>query len=336
MLINLTEFYARLKNQVLKPIYLIASDVTLLQQEARDALRQAAIKAGYLERQSEVVEPHFDWDGFFFGMKNLSLFSTKLTIELYNPTAKFEEKAVKQLLNYLEHPAPDRILLVLTDKLTTSQQKTRWFQAIDKQGLTLNIRALTKAELPNWIMTRAKSLALTLDHSSILLLAELTEGNLLATQQALEKLQLLYPHEVIDNTKMLHAISDSARFTVFDLSNLILAGQTSAALRCLISLKNTAVDPTLILWAICREVRELSKLSHQHEAGIPLQQLLQQQWQTRRALLQVALKRITRQKLDEVLLLAEQTDLAIKGVGNPDPWVCLEKLILHCCEKAYA
>lgn len=335
MATNLNEFYTQLKNQTLKPIYLIASDVTLLQQEARDALRKTAINSGFTERQTEQVEASFDWEFFFANIKNLNLFNAKISIELSNPTAKFEEKALKCLLNYLEHPAPDRILIVLTDKLTSAQQKTRWYQAIEKHGVTLNLRAISKAELPSWIQARAKHFQLTLDRASTLLLAELTEGNLLATQQALQKLQLLYPQELIDSNKMLHVISDNARFTVFDLGNLLLAGDTSAALRSLTNLKNTATEPTLILWALCREIRELIKLSEQMQQGMSMQQVLQKQWQSRHAILKLALQRLSLAKLYELLLQAEQTDFAIKGVSNFDAWVCLEKLILLCCEKSY-
>ena len=147
----------------------------------------------------------------------------------------------------------------------------------------MNIRAIGKKELPGWINTRAKQKNIMLERDSILLLSELTEGNLLATQQALEKIQLLYPKETITPDKVMQAISDSARFHVFDFANLWLSGDTKAALRCLHGLKETGTEATLALWAICRELRELIKIADEHRQGTPLQQVLQRQWQSRRA-----------------------------------------------------
>ena len=122
----LATFYQGLQKKKLAPIYLIASDVSLLKQEARDALRKAARSGGFQERQTEFVEAGFDWTNFFANQQNLSLFSDKVYIELHHPSAKFDDKAVKALKSYLENPAEDKLLVILSDKLTTAQQKARW------------------------------------------------------------------------------------------------------------------------------------------------------------------------------------------------------------------
>ena len=60
MQISLEQLAARV-SESLKPIYVIHGEETLLKLESADAIRAAARKAGYSEREHFVVEAHFDW-----------------------------------------------------------------------------------------------------------------------------------------------------------------------------------------------------------------------------------------------------------------------------------
>ncbi len=330
---TLAQLYSSLGRAPLKPVYLIATDVTLLAQEAREHLRKAAEKAGFLQRDTYHVLPSFNWDNFFAQQQNYNLFSEKVFIELNNPSAKFDAATTKRLLEYLNNPPADKILLILTNKLTSAQQKTKWHKAVESKGMCTHIRNITKAELPQWISQRAQAAKVTLERESIALLAELTEGNLLATQQALQKLSLLYAQQKIDPKKVFTVISDNARFNVFDLSNQMLTGDVRSALRCLNGLKNTGVEATLILWALAREIREILNLAFQRQQGANLAQLLQSQWQSRRGLLKSALSRLTLKDCNKLLLLAENADLIIKGQSPGNLWNALETIVMTFCGK---
>ena len=54
------QLVARL-GESLKPVYLIHGEEILTKIEAADAVRAAARKAGYSEREHFIVEAHFDW-----------------------------------------------------------------------------------------------------------------------------------------------------------------------------------------------------------------------------------------------------------------------------------
>ena len=75
---TLAQLYSSLGRAPLKPVYLIATDVTLLAQEAREHLRKAAEKAGFLQRDTYHVLPSFNWDNFFAQQQNYNLFSEKV------------------------------------------------------------------------------------------------------------------------------------------------------------------------------------------------------------------------------------------------------------------
>jgi DNA polymerase III subunit delta len=53
----------------------------------------------------------------------------------------------------------------------------------------------------------------------------------------------------------MRTVADSARYDVFQLAEAASAGDAARALRILLGLKSEGVEPTLILWALVRELR---------------------------------------------------------------------------------
>src|SRR5918912_4488780 len=98
--------------KALLPAYVIHGDEPLLAMEAADAVRAAARRAGYSER--EVLEPGrgFDWSEFAHAMGSLSLFATKKIVELRLPTGKPGTQGAAAIAQYCERPSPDELLLV--------------------------------------------------------------------------------------------------------------------------------------------------------------------------------------------------------------------------------
>ena len=94
-------------------------------------------------------------------------------------------------------PPPDKVLLIITSKLTGAQQKTKWYKAVSKAWVTITIWPIKANELIAWVSNRMKKAMLNFNTDSAKLLAELTQGNLLAANQAVEKLRLLYPKQAI-------------------------------------------------------------------------------------------------------------------------------------------
>src|SRR5258708_24686363 len=87
MELRAAEIESQLKKSLLAA-YAIHGDEPLLAMEAADAVRSAARRAGFSER--EVLEPGrgFDWSEFTHATGSLSLFATKKIVELSLPTVK--------------------------------------------------------------------------------------------------------------------------------------------------------------------------------------------------------------------------------------------------------
>ncbi|MCH9743357.1 MAG: DNA polymerase III subunit delta [Gammaproteobacteria bacterium] len=313
-------------NRGLSPIYLISSDVTLLSQQSRDSIKQVAKQAGFNQTELIHMNTSFDWSEFYATLQAYSLFSDKSCVDFRNPQAKFEKAGLKILQDYLAKPNPDKILIITTQKLTAAQKRSQWYKLIDKHGVILPIWPPNASELQHWIKTQLQQAQLSTSQQGIQLIAHLTEGNLLATHQAIEKLRLQYPGQTISEDQIAQGINDNSNFNVFDLMNYILQGNRLQTTRIINRLKSSGAEATLVLWALCNEIRTLIGMRYKLDNGMNIQQVLQTQWSNRKAILKSALSRHTTQSLEALLLKASEIDKTIKGIIAGNHWDAIMQL----------
>src|SRR6478736_3676450 len=82
-------------NKGLAPIYIATGEEPLLIQETCDAIRAAARKAGFIERDLYHCDNHFDWSQVLASANSMSLFADKKIIELRIPSGKPGDKGGK-------------------------------------------------------------------------------------------------------------------------------------------------------------------------------------------------------------------------------------------------
>lgn len=315
-----------------KYCHIISTDDVLLAQEARDALLAKASSAGFLQRDRLAIDSPSDWQDLIPLTQNQGLFADKRVIDVRYPASKFDKKVQQILLETCEQLDTSTRLILSCGRLTPSQKKAKWFTQLQTHA---NIQLLWPPkphELDQWIKHRAQQRGLQLDRSAIALLVQLTVGNLLATNQALEKLTLLFPNEIIRDDHISRVLSDSAQFSVFDLGNQVLQGHYTQAASTLNHLRSTGCEPILILWALAKECRELWQLHTQIKQGQALSQLLQKQWAARKNLLQAAVRRHHYTSLAPILQLAHRIDGAIKGVYRDNVWQLLDEMTWRLCQ----
>jgi len=246
---------ARQLAQQLSPVYLISGDEPLLAGEAADAVRARARALGFTEREVHVLDRGTDWDSVRAAASTLSLFATRRVIEL-KLQAKPGVTGGRALEHLIRSAGEDTLLLIVTGRLDRDAQSAAWVQAAEARGAWIPVWPISRERLPAWLERRCRQLGLQADPTALELLAERTEGNLLAAQQELEKLRLLFPGERLDTRRVLAGTADSARFDVGELSNALGAGQLSRALRVLDGLEQEGVELPLVLWAVTKGMRE--------------------------------------------------------------------------------
>ncbi len=312
------------------PLYLIAGDEPLQQAEACDAVRSAVRAQGYAGREVLNVESGFDWSRLGAAAGTLSLFAEKRLLELRLPGGKPGDAGGKALRAWAEQPPQECILLIISGKLEPSARRSKWFQALERAGVVVQIWPPRLEQLPGWIRQRMQARGVRASQEAIALLAERVEGNLLAAAQEIEKLHLLYGERQLGPQEIAAAVADSARFSIYELVDSALSGDAGRSARILDGLRGEGVEPVLILWALSREIRQLEEMATGLASGTPLEQILVQQrvWEQRRPLLRAALQRHPASRWRQLLRRAARIDRVIKGAERGSTWEELLQLVL--------
>ena len=300
-------------------MYFICGEEPLQVMESADAIRAAARQQGFSEREVMDVETGFDWNMLLDAGNSLSLFAEQRILELRIPTGKPGKQGGQALVDYAERPAEDAVLIITSGKLEGATKNSKWFKALDSAGAIIQCWPVKPAELPGWIQQRLRSRGISADDEGVRLLAERVEGNLLAAAQEVEKLLLLYGEGRLNAEQIAGAVSDSARYNIYDLVDTAVAGDLALSLRMLNGLRHEGTEPTLVLWALSREIRQLTDMA---SSGQPVEAAMATAriWDNRKPLVRKALQRRSSRGWQALLKRCGKVDRTIKGVETGRPW----------------
>jgi DNA polymerase-3 subunit delta len=313
----------------LSPIYLITGDDPLLMGEALDSVRARARDEGYTDRTVFHVDRYFDWNELEAAGSALSLFAERQLIELRMPTGKPGDAGGKALRAWAASPPPDAILLIAAGKLDKRSLGTAWAKAVDQAGVVVQVWPVDRGKLPQWIGRRLQAVGLRAGPEVARLIADRVEGNLLAADQEIKKLALLLEPGEIDEDAVLRAVADSARYDVFQLVDAATAGDLGRSQRILDGLAAEGTAPTLILWALVRELRALDQVAWQAARGGRADAAMRSAgiWPRRQPLARKALARHTVASLDALLAEAGRVERIVKGATRGSPWTAMTALL---------
>ena len=320
-----------LKKQ-LAPVYLVASDDILLQNEAVDDIRAAAKKKGHLSREVNVIvdERNFDWQAWQDSAMSMSLFAEQRVLELHTTSSRIGAIGSDTICRFLDHCSSDDILLIVAPRLEASQQRAKWVKTIDKLGAVLALYTPEGKELAGWLQNRARQNGLKLDTGATQLLLERIEGNLLSASQELEKLALLVPEgSLVDAELISRAVADSARFSAFTLLDHALAADPLSASRALRHIRQQGDELFAITAATGRQLRELLPMtqaggSQQAPAYLPAK---------KKKLLNAASQRLDAGRIEYLLRLLASAERCAKTDQRERAWDTVEVIALALAGK---
>lgn len=327
----------------LRSLYTLYGDEALLVQEAADAIRATARAQGYTERSVHVVSgAHFDWSEVLAAGGSLSLFAERQILEIRIPTGKPGKEGspmIQQLAQSAEGNDSTLTLFILP-KLDNATKKGAWFGALDQFGVTLQVDAIERAQLPQWIAQRLKLqnqyvAAGQEGQTCLQFFADRVEGNLLAAHQEIQKLSLLYPEGELSLTQVESAVLNVARYDVFKLSEAVLSGQVARVQRMLDGLQAEGEAAVLVHYTLAEDIRALKRVKDAMAEGKPVPMALREQriWGVREKLFERVLPRLSTPRLAQLLQNAHQVDGIVKGLKvadwPTDPWQALQRLALR-------
>lgn len=321
-------------NGPLAPIYAIHGDDPLLVIEAADAIRAAARTKGFDEREVLTVSHPFDWKQLAYATQGGSLGGSKI-VELRVPTGKLGRGGPEALQTALDSAPPaaaDFIILMTLHEFGWREQKAAWFQNFlgSKQAIVIPCVPPGMKALPRWIAERLARQQQSAAPDALEYMAYHVEGNLLAANQEVLKLGLLYPPGPLTLEQIKAAVVDVSRLDLDSLRGALLEGDRARFSRTLAGLREQGEALPLILFWLAEDTRALVQLTA--PGGSPEERLRTMRMPPQRAqqLRQASQRRTTlgwRDALEEISRL----DRLSKGIGQGDPWTELAALALKLC-----
>ena len=143
-------------------------------------------------------------------------------------------------------------------------------------------------------------------------LADRVERNLLAAQQEIKKLALLYPRGEISLRLREDSVASVSRFNPFQLVAAIHEGDVLRIQRMLDGLKAEGEAPPLILWVLANEIRTLARVKGVTRAG-------RSPHPSRSREMERIVRRHGAPSIQVLLLPAAEIGRMVKGLNQTDP-----------------
>jgi DNA polymerase-3 subunit delta len=326
---------ARRLEPPLAPLWVVHGN-ELLALEAADAIRAAARQQGFDERETLVVDSGFEWNALAAAAGNLSLFGSAKLIDLRLPTGKPGREGGEALQRYAAALPEGIVTLISLPLLDWQVRKTAWFKAISDAALTLELETPPRERLPGWIAQRLAAQKQSAPAEALEFIANHIEGNLLAAQQEIHKLGLLYDERELTLPEIESAVLNVARYDIDMLRTALLDGDPARCARLIDGLRAESAAPPLVLWAFANEIRTLASLRGGADAGQPLPALFKAERifdPSRQQAFRTALGRLARPALRAALAHAARIDRMVKGIKPGEIWDEFLLLALRLCHR---
>lgn len=314
--------------QGLQALYVLVGDEPLAQRESLDAIRAAARAQGYDERNSLMVERYFNWQQIQSYGQAISLFASLRLLEINIPNGKPGIDGGKALQALANKPIADTCVVIILPKLEREAKSSAWFTALEKQAVTIALDEVEAAHLPKWIASRLAQQGQNTSQQTLEFLAHQVEGNLLAADQEVQKLGLLYPPGELSDAIVREAVLNVSRYDAFQLGDAVLAGDADRTVRILQGLQDEGENAVAVMNPLMWALRPLVRIKQAEARGENMATAMTNAriYGDKQVLVKQALARLNLRQLEAALQKLADIDRTAKGVMLGDAWLEISRL----------
>jgi DNA polymerase-3 subunit delta len=333
-------------------LWLAHGDEPLLQQWLIDALRPHWRAQNYAIKRIELISVK-SWQEVLSELGSLSLFDDASAL-IVTGNHKPDKAIIAELQRFAQEAqtgAHGHSLLWLTPKQDKRAQSSKWFAPFSQYGHIIDCNLYDERQRQQLLQVQAQQFGLRLSQDAWQLLMSHTEHHLLSAYQTLWRLSYLYAPELVanhltaDNITTKHqpttaatnvaldisdlqaALVSDAQFSVFDLSDAMLGGNSVQVAKIIFQLQASDEPTTLVLWAISKDMRQIMALMEGQDPqtlGI---------WRSKQGLYQQACRRQSAMQTANWPTLIYRCDQAIKGLIRQPAWELLLQAALELSGK---
>lgn len=301
-------------------MYFLAGNELLLVEESVALIASEAETYGFAEiERVEIAQPD-DWYSLLADASGRSLFAEKRLFDVRLTKNVFTSKVQTALEKWIQDVNGETILILRGWSWDYRFRNAAWFKSISALATTVIIDAVPAAKLSPWIRDRAQALGLKLSNEAIAGLSDLTDGNLYAAQQELEKLRLIFLNEdtvvgIEELTRINWSISGA-----FDLVDAACNGNVNKLSTMLAAVRREGAQPLFLVGALGSQLRKYHDLACGRRIHLTA---------NRRRVGERVIKRLGRAGLERLIIECAHLDCQQKGILHGDSWLALESMLLN-------
>ena len=305
-------------------IFFLYGAEVVLRNNSKDILKKHLYKAGFRERKL-ITKEHFDKiERAIIENSSGSLFGSKLIIDIHHDQGKIPDQIIKifELDNISNNTNVAIIINSHNEKLNSS---TKWVKKMDQNALIVECKKLKSFEEKIWLKNQLGFVNETEMKSFIENIYEMNIGNLVAQQNEVDILKLIYKSGmkasgIFEN--------DSAEFIPFELEDEIVALNTSHALRIIKSIKESEAHyAPLLVWIIGKIINNSTSAKQKSNPQLSLQKT--GVWSNKISLYIKFIKIHSLQKLIGLQKKIYELDLTSKGLNKRNFWDDIDNIIIE-------
>lgn len=312
----------------LQPLYVLVGDEPLAQRESLDVLRSAAKMHGFDERTGLIVERYFNWQQIQSFGQSISLFASRRLLEINIPSGKPGIEGGKALQLLASTAIPDTTVVIILPALERETKSSAWFMALEKAAVMIPLAEISPAQLPQWIAQRLSLQNQRTQTETLEFLAHQVEGNLLAANQEIQKLGLLYAEGDLTDAEVREAVLNVSRYDAFQLGEAVLAGDAARTVRVLQGLQDEGEQAVAVMNPLMWVLRPLVRIKLAEMRGESTMNAMTAAriFGERQSLVKRALSRLSLRQLEAALQKLTEIDKMAKGVMIGDAWLEISRL----------
>jgi DNA polymerase III delta subunit len=304
-------------------IFFLYGPEVVLRNNSKDILKKYLNTIGFHEKRL-ITKEHFDQiEQTIIESSSGSLFGSKLIIDIHHDQGRIPEQITRIFeINNIDNN--ENIAIIINSHNEKLNSSNKWVKKMDQLALIVECKKLKSFEEKIWLKNQLKFVDEDDKKSFIENIYEMNIGNLVAQQNEIDILKLIYKNGMKASGIF---VNDSAEFLPFDLEDEIIALNTSHALRIVNSIKESEAHyAPLLVWIIGKIINNSTAAKQNSSAQSSLQK--SGVWSNKMSSYINFIKIHSLQKLVSLQKNIYELDLTSKGLNKRNFWDDIDNLII--------
>lgn len=246
-----------------------------------------------------------------------------------------KEDQFDALASYLANPSPNSVVIFVADELNRSR---RVGKLLSEKSVSVEFSPLDDSDLVKWAKTKLEECGARMDERTLRHLIALIGPNVRRLTVEIAKLSAAaLPNTVIDIELVDSLVASVREIPNFDLTDNLIAGNKTTALKILAKILNDGAEPLMLLGLLSYNYRRLLMVKDMMERGVDrseVSRVMKLRYNDQEAFLAAA-RRASLDQLKKAVVALAETDLAIKtSIGGPGPKGSRLQLEMLVCKLA--